>query len=81
MVKLPVPRAELMRLPEWRVDTERELLMPYGLKVLGHLRGKLSSTAMLPSNGNQLGDTWVVGDTAWVWLTQPGMTSAQWIDP
>jgi hypothetical protein len=81
LVKLPPPRATLVRLPTWQVDTERELLMPYGLKVSAHLRGSVASTDMLPANGNQLGDTWVVGDTAWVWLTQPGATQASWIDP
>jgi hypothetical protein len=65
-VKLPPPRAQLIRLPQWKVDTERQLLMPYGLKVSGHLRGSVASTDMLPANGNQLGDTWGVGDTAWV---------------
>ena len=68
LIKLPPPRATLIRLPEWRVDTERELLMPYGLKVSGHLRGSVASTDLLPANGNQLGDTFVVGDTAWVTL-------------
>jgi len=81
LIKLPPPRAQLIRLPEWRVDTERQLLMPSGLKVLGRLRGSLVSTDMLPTNGNEIGDTWIVRDTAWVWLTQPGMTQASWIDP
>jgi hypothetical protein len=81
LIKLPPPRATLVRLPEWRVDTERELLMPYGLKVSAHLRGSLASTDMLPTNGNEVGHTWVVGDTAWVWLTAPGTARAEWIDP
>jgi hypothetical protein len=81
LVKLPPPRAQLIRLPQWKVGEERELLMPNGPSVLGRLRGKLASIDMLPSNGNEVGDTWVVGDTAWVWITQPGMTQASWIDP
>jgi hypothetical protein len=81
MVKLPVPRAELVRVPEWKVGQERLLLMPYNLTVRSTLQGRLPSTNMLPATGNQLGDTFVVGDTAWVWITQPGATQAAWVDP
>src|SRR5215469_11672878 len=43
LVKLPPPRAELVRLPEWRLGEERQLLMPSGLKVLGRYKGRLFS--------------------------------------
>jgi hypothetical protein len=33
--------------------------MPYGVEVLGLLKGRLASTELLPQSGNQLGDTWV----------------------
>jgi hypothetical protein len=81
IVKLPPPRAFLVRLPHWRIGEERSLLMPYGLSVLGRLRGNLASTDMLPSAGNALGDVWMVGDIAYVWLVAPNSASAQWIDP
>jgi hypothetical protein len=81
LVKLPPPRAQLVRLPEWRIGEERLLTMPYGIQTLGTLRGRLLSEDTLPLVGNRLGDTFVVGDTAWVWITQPGATQASWIDP
>jgi hypothetical protein len=80
------PRAQLIRLPEWRTGEQRQLLLPSGLKVLGRLRGTLGSTNALPATG-ELGDTWFVEggegteDTMWVWLVAPGTTHAQWIDP
>jgi len=35
---------------------------------------------MLPSSSNVVGDTWIVGDTPWVWITAPGAARADWID-
>jgi hypothetical protein len=55
--------------------------MPYGVEVLGLLKGRLASTALLPQSGNQLGDTWVVGHTPWVWIVAPGWSQPLWIDP
>lgn len=81
LVRLPPPRAQLMRLPEWRIGEERALTMPYGLQVAARLRGKVLSTDMLPMSGNAIGDTWVIGDSAWVWVAAPGASSANWIDP
>jgi hypothetical protein len=81
LIKLPVPRAQLIRMPEWQVGQERQLLLPSGLKVLGRLRGKLASTDMLPSTGNTLSDTWIVGDNAYVWLCPIGSSAPTWIDP
>jgi hypothetical protein len=62
LVKLPAPRAHWV----WRVGTSRLLLMPYKLEVRGLLKGSLASTALLPLEGNALGDTWVVGRVPWV---------------
>jgi hypothetical protein len=81
LVRLPPPRAQLIRLPEWRVGEERPVMMPYGLEVAARLKGKLISTDMLPMSGNAIGDTWVIGDSAWVWVAAPGAGTANWIDP
>jgi hypothetical protein len=81
LVKLPPPRAQLIRLPEWRIGEERCVMMPYGLEVAARLKGKLLSAGMLPMSGNAIGDTWVIGDSAWVWVAAPGAGSANWIDP
>jgi hypothetical protein len=81
LVKLPPPRAQLVWVPEWRFNEERQLLMPYGLKVLGRYKGGLEAEWMLPQSGNAIGDTWIVGDTPWVWVTAPGAARADWIDP
>ena len=56
-------------------------MMPYGLEVAARLKGKLPSTDMLPMSGNAIGDMWVIGDSAWVWVAAPGTGSANWIDP
>jgi hypothetical protein len=81
LVKLPPPRAVLVRLPQWHIGEERPVMMPYGLEVEARLKGRLPSTDMLPVSGNAIGDTWVVGDSAWVWVAAPGTGSANWIDP
>jgi hypothetical protein len=80
LLKLPPPRATLVRLPEWKIDTSRLLLMPDGEKVTGTLRGFLGSEEQLPRIG-QIGDTWLVGKTPWIWLTVPGTSSPTWVDP
>jgi hypothetical protein len=81
LVRLPPPRAQLIRLPEWRIGEERPVMMPYGLEVAARLRGKVLSTDRLPMSGNAIGDTWVIGDSVWVWVAAPGASSANWIDP
>ena len=81
LVRLPPPRAQLIRLPKWRIGEERPVMMPYGLQVTARLKGKLLSPDMLPESGNAIGDLWVIGDTAWVWVAAPGTASARWIDP
>ena len=70
-----------MRLPEWKVGEERQLLLPSSLKVSGRLRGWVASGDMLPQSGNAIGDTWVVGGTPYVWMVAPGAAQADWIDP
>jgi len=81
LLRLPPPRAQLIRLPQWRIGEERPVMMPYGLEVTARLKGKLLSTDMLPKFGNAIGDTWVIGDSAWVWVAAPGAGSANWFDP
>jgi hypothetical protein len=71
LVRLPPPRAQLIRLPEWRIGEERSVMMPYGLEVAARLKGKLLSTDMLPMSGNAIGNTWVIGDSAWMWVAAP----------
>jgi hypothetical protein len=81
LVKLPPPRAMLVRLPEWKIGEQRPVMMPYNLEVLAAYKGQLQSLDMLPSSGNALGETWVVGETPWIWIWAPGATRADWIDP
>jgi hypothetical protein len=73
----------LLRLPEWKAGQERQLIMPYGLKVTGRLKGQLAGEWLLPASGNQIGDTWLVGEeyVPWVWLTVPGTAAPNWVDP
>jgi hypothetical protein len=56
-------------------------MMPYNLEVLATYKGQLGSESMLPTNGNALGDTWIVGETPFVWIWAPGAARADWIDP
>lgn len=81
----PAPRAQLVQLPESLpplVPGQRYLAtMPYGLEVLARYKGSLSDEQFLPRTGNHLGDMFVVGSTPWVWITTPGTTTPQWIDP
>jgi hypothetical protein len=44
-------------------------------------KGRLASEAMLPVTGNAIGDTWMIGDTPWLYLVTPGTSAAQWVDP
>jgi hypothetical protein len=80
-VKLPPPRAALVRLPEWQPGTSRLLYMPYRLEVVGLLKGTLASESLLPQSGNLIGDTWAVNGVPWIWLTVPGTSSPTWVDP
>jgi len=55
--------------------------MPYNVKVLATYKGRLAAEWMLPQEGNAIGDTWIVGDTPWVWVCPVGGSAATWIDP
>jgi hypothetical protein len=92
LVRLPAPRAELVRasgarraelisLPGWHVGNSKLMLLPDGMEVRGTLRGALCDASQLPASGNQIGDTWLVGTTTWLWLTVPGTAAPQWVDP
>jgi hypothetical protein len=83
LVKLPPPRAQLVRLPDLPIPGHQYLAtMPYqNLEVLATYRGWRSSLDKLPQSGNQLGDMWLVEGTPWVWIFTPGATHADWIDP
>ena len=81
LVKLPPPGAQLVRLQEWRIGEQRPVTLPYNVEVLTTYKGRLPAEWMLPASGNQLGDTWVVGETPWVWIWAPGASQADWIDP
>jgi hypothetical protein len=80
LVKLPLPRAQLVKLPERKIDEARLLLMPYGQQVVGTLRGFLGSEAQLPRIGH-IGDTWIVNNVRWIWITEPGTSAPTWVDP
>ena len=41
LVKLPPPKAQLVRLPEWRVGEQRPVTIPYGFEVLARYKGQL----------------------------------------
>jgi hypothetical protein len=77
LVKLSPPRAQLVRLPDWNVGETRPVMMPYNIEVLARYKGRLTSEAILPTDGNSIGDTWAVGDNVWVWLVAPGTSTAQ----
>jgi hypothetical protein len=81
LVKLPAPRATLVALPEWRVGEQRRLLMPYGLEVVGRLRGHSEDDLYLPTTGNAIGDTWLVEGVPWIWIQVPGTPAPTWVDP
>ena len=81
LVKLPPPRAELIALPPWRIGESRIVMMPYNVRALAVCRGQLPGESMPPIAGNAIGDTWMVGDTPWIWLITPGTAAPQWVDP
>jgi hypothetical protein len=81
LARPPVPRAQLVHSQLPIIGWQYPVVMPYGLEVLATYRGQLASEDMLPTSGNQLGDTWVVAGTPWLWLVTPGTGAAQWVDP
>jgi hypothetical protein len=76
-----VPRATLVALPEWRVGEARAMRMPYGLDVVGRLKGHAEDELYLPLAGNRIGDTYLVENRPWIWITVPGTTAPAWVDP
>jgi hypothetical protein len=80
LVKSLAPRAQLVALPVWQVGEARQLQMPYGLKILGRLRGFVLDQSQLPA-GASIGDTYLVAGVPWVWLTVPGTSAPTWVDP
>jgi hypothetical protein len=66
-------REPIFGLDSPRFAEERPVTMPYGVEVAARLKGKLPSAGMLPMFGNAIGDTWVIGDSAWVWGCGPGL--------
>jgi hypothetical protein len=87
-----VRRAKLVRLPDLpapravrilHAGDQAPVMMPYRIEVLATIKGYAPSLDQLPLTGNHVGDLWVVGTerTPWVWITAPGATHADWIDP
>jgi hypothetical protein len=63
LVKLPPFRDQLIRLPQWGIRETRPVMMPYNIEVLATYRGDLDFEWQLPTEGNHIGDMWVVGRT------------------
>jgi hypothetical protein len=66
------PRAELIRLPEWRVVESRQVMMRYDMLALATHKGSLSAERFLPGGGNAIGDAWALDDNLRSWLVTPG---------
>jgi hypothetical protein len=80
---IPAPRAQLVRLPPWRVGEARMVKMPDGRLVLATYRGGLPSVDMLLNRRAQPGDAYWIDNNQSLWiLTTPlGATRLSWIDP
>jgi hypothetical protein len=80
---IPAPRAQLVRLPPWRVGEARMVTMPDGRLVVATYRGGLPSIDMLLSRSAQPGDAYWIDDSRSLWvLTRPvGSSRLSWIDP
>jgi hypothetical protein len=78
---MSAPRAQLVRLPPWRLDEQRLIMMPDGMQVLARNRGRLPAEYLLPTERNTVGDAWAVGQNLCVWLVAPGAAQPTWIDP
>jgi hypothetical protein len=74
------PKAELIKLPPWRIGETRAMQMRYGEIVNATLRGQVDSYNQLPRRG-QLGDMWIVAGTPWIWTHPSGSAFTTWIDP
>jgi hypothetical protein len=84
LIKLPPPRAELVRLPGGPplIEGYQYLAtMPYGLEVSATYRGWLATQDDLPSHRNAIGDMYLVKGVPFVWVFAPGAQQADWIDP
>jgi hypothetical protein len=91
-VPIPVPRAQLVRVPRAtarvqlveltpeHIDESHRITMPYGTEVRATLRGFLGSETQLPRTG-RIGDMYVVEQTPWIWIQVPGTTAPTWVDP
>ena len=76
-VKLPTPRAQLVRNLPPLIPGQRYLAtMPYGIEALTTYKGELASLDMLPTHRNQIGDMYTVGNVPWVWIWVPGAAHA-----
>jgi hypothetical protein len=76
----PAPKAELIKLPAWRIGETRAVQMRYGEIVNATLQGQVDSYNQLPRHG-QLGDAWIVAGTPWIWTHPSGSAFTTWIDP
>jgi hypothetical protein len=79
----PAPRAQLVRLPSWRVGEARPIQMPDGRLVVATYRGGVPSMDSLLSRSAQPGDAYWLADSRSLWiLTTPiGSSRLSWIDP
>jgi hypothetical protein len=77
------PRAELVRLPPWRVGEWRMVQMLDGRRIPAVYRGGLPSMDALLARNAQPGDAYWLSDSRSLWiLTTPiGSTRLSWIDP
>jgi hypothetical protein len=77
------PRAQLVRLPPWRVGEARLVTMPDGRLVVATYRGGVPSMDSLLSRSAQSGDAYWINDSRSLWiLTTPiGSSRLSWIDP
>ena len=77
------PRAQLVRLPPWRVGEARPIQMPDGRLISAVYRGKLQSMDALLSRSAQPGDAyWLASDrNLWILTTPIGSSRLSWIDP
>jgi hypothetical protein len=77
------PRAQLVRLPPWRVGEARPIQMPDGRLVVATYRGGVPSMDSLLSRSAQPGDAYWLADSRSLWiLTTPiGSSRLSWIDP
>jgi hypothetical protein len=77
------PRAQLVRLPPWRVGEARTTRMPDGRLISAVYRGRLQSMDALLSRSAQPGDAyWLASDrNLWILTTPIGSSRLSWIDP